>query len=966
MLAWKQMRSKTACTVLAGWLMAAWSARGQTTGATFGEVISLGGTPSDIVLDEARQRLYLVNANANRVDIYSYKDKAVIGSIRVGTSPMAAAMSPDGAYLYVTNNQAASLSVIELGSGGVVETVSLPARPEGVAVGADGRVLISTQGTGVGNLQNTLLIYDRTQAVSQRVIPVQYAPPPPTPAGLPSVTLPRPISPIRTRLIPTPDGQFIVGLTNYTTSAMMLFVYEVASGTILRSRAVSGQSSVLSMAPDGSRFMAGFTMYRTSNLNVIAQQSTANSPFPFPAGSFNAQQNVGGSAFSPDGSTLYSAFNVAATSQPPPRPQSSILMISDATNLSIRLGIKLPESIVARMVITSDGEHAWGLSESGLIYLPLGKLYDYPILQPESTQVFLATDLCNQAIARGSVRVVNLGKGKVTFSVPALGSALVAQVSSGLAPATITFTMEPGRFNVNRQPGTNLYSGNNGYAVNVNLASAEAINIPNTIRVYMNYRQADQRGLVFPVPSTLYGDQGLQDLLLDEKRGLLYATNMGYNRVEVFDLKKQKFLEPIKVGQLPRQMAMSLDGSLLYVGNTGGEAISIVDLDLRKVIGEVEFPPVPRNAYAGVVSPRTLAMGLSGLQIMMSNGTLWKLVGDQAVPRNPNLNIFPSRAVPGAGQANMLATPGGEYIVLLGGTGMAYLYDALADEFTVSRQILTPNQPIISYFGVLGAASKGAYYLANGLILSPSIAVIGGAERPGVIQYSQPTTPGGQPTQTIVSAGQRHVAAVAPLDEKTFVRLTTAVRQSVTAATRDDVRPVIEQVDITTGAETVAAIAAEQPTTSAFGQSRINVSPRRMVVDSQGNLYAITLSGLSFIPLTPPGVNRPTIRAGARGILNATDGSPNFSPGAFITVLGSNLAAPATAEQVPPPVVLGGSCVTFSDVPLRLLQASSDQIVGQLPEDIRPGQYVVQVRSLATAQVSDPVVVTVQRPPVVQ
>jgi len=948
----------------ASWLVAGCAAWAQTTGATFGEVISLGGTPSDIVLDETRQRLYLVNANANRVDVYSYKDKALIGSIAVGQSPMAAAMSPDRAYLYVTNNLAASLSVIDLGSRAVVQTISLPARPEGVAVGADGRVLISTQGTGVGNLTNTLLIYDRTQAVSQQIMAVQYAPPPPTPSPLPAVTLPRPISTIRSRLLATPDGQFIVGLTNYTTSAMMLFVYEAASGTILRSRAVSGQSSVLSMAPDGSRFMAGFTLYNTANLNVIAQQSTANSPFPFPAGSFNVQQNVGGSAFSPDGGLLYSAFNVAATSLPAPRPQSSILMISDASNLGIRLGIKLPESIVARMAITSDGEQAWGLSESGLIYLPLGKLYDYPILQPETTQVFLATDLCNQSIARGSVRVSNLGKGKLTFSVPALGNALVAQVSSGVAPATITFMMEPGRFNVSRQPGTNLYSGNSGSAVNVNLASPEAINIPNTIRVYMNYRQADQRGVVFPVPFTLYGEQGLQDLVLDEPRGLLYATNMGYNRIEVFDLKKLRFLEPIKVGQLPRQMAMSLDGSLLYVGNTGGESVSIVDLEQRKVIGEVEFPPVPRNASAGVVSPRTLAMGLSGLQITMSNGTMWKLVGNQAAPRPENLNIFPNRTVPAPQQ--MIATPGGEYILLLAGNGAAYLYDALVDNYTVSRQIYTPNQTIISYYGPLGAAPRGAYYLANGLILSPSIAVIGGAERPGVVQVSPPTTPGQQPTQTVVSAGQRHVASVAPLDERSFVRLTTAVRQSATAATRDDVRPVLEQVDISTGAETVAAVAAEQPTYSAFGQARINVPPRQMVVDSKGNVYAITLSGLSFIPLTPPGTARPAIRGGARGVLNASDGTPNFTPGAFVTVTGANLALPATADQIPPPTVLGGSCVTFSDVPLRLLQTSPEQISAQVPEDLRPGQYVVQVRSLATAQVSDPVVVTVQRPPAAQ
>jgi uncharacterized protein (TIGR03437 family) len=135
------------------------------------------------------------------------------------------------------------------------------------------------------------------------------------------------------------------------------------------------------------------------------------------------------------------------------------------------------------------------------------------------------------------------------------------------------------------------------------------------------------------------------------------------------------------------------------------------------------------------------------------------------------------------------------------------------------------------------------------------------------------------------------------------------------------------------------------------------------VVDSAGNAYAITLSGLSVIPLTPSGSgSRPQITGGSRGIVNSTDGTPNFRPGSFITVNGTNLAFAASADQIPLPSVLGGSCVTFSDVPIRLMQTSTRQVSGQLPEDLRPGIYVAQVRSLATAQTSDPVVVTVQKP----
>jgi len=63
--------------------------------------------------------------------------------------------------------------------------------------------------------------------------------------------------------------------------------------------------------------------------------------------------------------------------------------------------------------------------------------------------------------------------------------------------------MEPGRSGVIRQPGTNLFTNagqGGGTPINITLASNDAINFPNTIRVYMNFRQTDQRGLIFPRP----------------------------------------------------------------------------------------------------------------------------------------------------------------------------------------------------------------------------------------------------------------------------------------------------------------------------------------------------------------------------------------------------------------------------------------------------------------------------------
>jgi YVTN family beta-propeller protein len=944
-------------------------AAAQSTGATFGDVIPLGGTPSDVVLDELRGRLYLVNNNKNSVDVYDYNAGSIVNTIKVGTTPLAAAMSMDNAWLYVTNNGSASMSVIDLSSMSVTQTVLLPSKPQGVAVGADGRALVSMVGTGVvgGVPQGTLSVFDRTQSQSQQLLSVAVPALPTTPAPLPATALTtRPITTFNSKLVRTPDGNYIVGVIPPTNAATYIFVYEVASGVILRNRTVAGSSTVLSMAPDGSRFMAGSSLYDINTLQVLGAYSNANAPFVFNV-NFNAMQNVGGSAFSPDGITLYSAFNVAPFAQPAPRPQASTLLVSDPSNLAIKLGIKLPESIVAKMVMTSDGSQAWGMSESGMLHLPLGNLYDYPILQTESNVVFLAMDACHRGVATSTLKVNNLGKGKLTFSVGTNSQALVTTVSSGMVPATVTFQMEPGRSGIIRQAGTNIWTNagtSTGTPFNVTLTSNEAINLPNVIRVYMNYRQSDQRGVVYPLPTTPNGAEGLQDVVLDTTRNRVYVTNSGYNRIEVFDLAKQAFVNPIPVGQLPHKMALSTDGNTLYVGNTGGESISIVDLDQQAVVGQVQFPPIPRNGTAAVIFPRSMAMGYFGLQVVMSNGGLWKVSGNQATvrPADPVVQAANNNSVTLAGAPNysMIETPGHEYILTLSGNGLGFLYNSLADAYTAAG-LLFPN-PIQGYYGVLGAAPAGNFLLADGLILNSSMTVIGGSANPGATQLQFPTQPGQLPTQTIVNTGNRNVAAVAPMNDQSFLRLTTPVRQNITTTTRDDPRTTLELVNIQTGEETLAGVVPENPVTNVFGTTRANVPTRQLVADSKANAYAITLSGLSVVSTTPSSTStRPAITTGARGIVNSSDGTPNLKPGSFVTVSGTNLAVPAAATTIPPPTVLGGSCVTFNDTALPLLQTAPGQILAQLPADIQPGLSVVQVRSLATAQDSDPITVTVQK-----
>src|SRR3569833_1225800 len=75
----------------------------QTTqqASTFGQIINLGYTPSDVVLDESRGMLYVVNTNANRVDIVSASTQKLVRSILVGTSQLAAVLLWFFVFLFV-------------------------------------------------------------------------------------------------------------------------------------------------------------------------------------------------------------------------------------------------------------------------------------------------------------------------------------------------------------------------------------------------------------------------------------------------------------------------------------------------------------------------------------------------------------------------------------------------------------------------------------------------------------------------------------------------------------------------------------------------------------------------------------------------------------------------------------------------------------------------------------------------
>src|SRR5438477_7112568 len=123
---------------------------GSLLAGTFGRVVPIGGSASDIALDEARGVMYIANFTANRIEVMSLTSNTIQTSINVASQPGSVSLSPDGRYLIVAhfgNNVAPasptnSLTLIDLTAGNAKQTFALGNPPLGAAFGADGRALV--------------------------------------------------------------------------------------------------------------------------------------------------------------------------------------------------------------------------------------------------------------------------------------------------------------------------------------------------------------------------------------------------------------------------------------------------------------------------------------------------------------------------------------------------------------------------------------------------------------------------------------------------------------------------------------------------------------------------------------------------------------------------------------------------------------------------------------------------------
>jgi DNA-binding beta-propeller fold protein YncE len=89
-----------------------------SAGATFGTVVAHAQPLADLVLDEARKRLYVVNTASNQVEVYSTTTNPPrqTNVVKTDSTPLAMAIARSGKSLYVACYGASSLDIIDLTS----------------------------------------------------------------------------------------------------------------------------------------------------------------------------------------------------------------------------------------------------------------------------------------------------------------------------------------------------------------------------------------------------------------------------------------------------------------------------------------------------------------------------------------------------------------------------------------------------------------------------------------------------------------------------------------------------------------------------------------------------------------------------------------------------------------------------------------------------------------------------------
>lgn len=816
--------------------------------ATLGRAIPIGGQSADLALDEARGVLYVANFTANRIEVMSLADGSIQTSYNVAAQPSSIALSADGRWLLVTHysNFAApatannGLTVIDLTTRGR-QTFALGNPPLGVAFGLDNLALVVTTREYIlfDPVSGTTQVLDTIANVTAKTLPV-------APQNFPPDI-------VSASVAVSGDGLTIYGLGS--SSGTFTFKYDVLSkqvgpGGIVLASGTLGPRTV-SLNQDASKIMAGWIMIDRLGTFVNYFKAKTN------------QFSVGTTLFDNNRNVIYAQIP-ATTGEAP------VLQVADPDNLAILAKYQLPENFTGKSILSSDASTMYGVSDSGVLIVPIGNLKAAGRLQVSAEDLVFRGNSCDRRVVTQQFTISDPGGNRTDFSIAASGSGVTVTPANGVTPATVTVAVDPGNFS--NLKGTSQLT--------LNITSSRAVNLVPSVRVLINQKDPSQRGTFIPIHGTL------SDLIADPVRDRYYVLRQDTNQLLVFAGSNNAQVATLKTFNSPTTMAVTYDNRFILIGHSGSQAVMIYDLDTLQ-----QQPYLNAEAGAGNEA-RSIAVSakaiLAAAVDYQGKGHIIQLnLNTRNATQLPSLGIFGNDAL----SANMVASasPNGSSILFAAVDGTTFLYDANAGTFTAGRK---------DFSGLSGpvAASNFGNYLVGSNLLNSSLVPVGKFE-----------TASGAASGFLFldQAGFRTTAATsADPGNIEKVDLTKPVAVPVTAATRIVEAPVLPG------------------TAGGFTRSLA-------VLYSRTSIINLSTSGLTILPWSYDASVAPPQLTSVR---NAADGSPKVAPGALVTVTGNNLGPVNIAtNEIPLPTALADSCLTVNGLPVPLMFVSPTQINAQLP-----------------------------------
>ena len=118
--------------------------------------IPVGTYPVSVAVTPNGAYAYVTNEGGDSVSVINTTSNTVTATITVGTEPYDVAITPNGAYAYVTNYVSGTVSVINTTSNTVTANVTVGTYPYGVAVTPNGEyVYVANAGSGTVSVINT-------------------------------------------------------------------------------------------------------------------------------------------------------------------------------------------------------------------------------------------------------------------------------------------------------------------------------------------------------------------------------------------------------------------------------------------------------------------------------------------------------------------------------------------------------------------------------------------------------------------------------------------------------------------------------------------------------------------------------------------------------------------------------------------------------------------------------------------